>query len=250
MCSRLPGGGRLRWLLEDAKAWAADDDQLPLFEPLMIEDRLAPSYDADGHGVVRSVVIWGKLACDGGVSLTVEFSWHVKMLYALKKKLSNLYEGRRALGADTDAVATHDGALDHAALDRATKGIVTRLRCAEMPEAMSGDVKDALCALLHSESCRLTELDLTGSAGAPPTLVSLTGAGEKLQCVRLRSLKLAKLKLAGEIPPAISRCRWLTTLELQDNQCATRRGGCFRTCDALPRPDRSLAVRLALLRTG
>ena len=31
-------------------------------------------------------------------------------------------------------------------------------------------------------------------------------------------LKLARLKLAGEIPTALSKCRWLHTLELQDNR--------------------------------
>ena len=34
---------------------------------------------------------------------------------------------------------------------------------------------------------------------------------------RLRTLKLAKLKLGGEIPKAIGRCMWLAVLELQDN---------------------------------
>ena len=46
----------------------------------------------------------------------------------------------------------------------------------------------------------------------------LLGGGQgNLMCHRLRVLKLARLKLVGEIPKMLSRCIWLTSLELQDN---------------------------------
>ena len=46
---------------------------------------------------------------------------------------------------------------------------------------------------------------------------SAAAASSALNCLRLRHIRLARLKLAGEIPKALSRCVWLCTLELQDN---------------------------------
>lgn len=155
----------LRWLLEDAKKWSVDDSDLPAFEPIMIDDRLSPGYDAEGHDVIRCVIVTGRMMCDGGVQLTVEMHWHVKILYALRKKLQMLYEGRSSLQASEDHIALHEGTLDKGAIDRAAKGLVTRIRCPDQAEAISSGTRDALVALVQSDKCTLTELSLSNSTG-------------------------------------------------------------------------------------
>ena len=52
----------------------------------------------------RYVLLVGRMSCGGGAVINVEIQLHVKRLFELKKRLSTLYEGRAALGAETDEV--------------------------------------------------------------------------------------------------------------------------------------------------
>ena len=61
----------LRWIVEDAQVWARDDAQLPSFELLTAKDRLSPSFDAEGLGMYRYVLLVGRLDL-GGEFLNVE----------------------------------------------------------------------------------------------------------------------------------------------------------------------------------
>ena len=55
-----------RWLVEDAAKAAMTEEELPYWKPLLLKDRLSPSYDAEGNGMYRSVVLVGCVTCDGG----------------------------------------------------------------------------------------------------------------------------------------------------------------------------------------
>lgn len=58
----------LRWLIDSAKDGGADEGAeglpLPEFEPLMIKDRLSPSFDAEGTSSYRYLLIVGRLMVD------------------------------------------------------------------------------------------------------------------------------------------------------------------------------------------
>ena len=51
------------------------------FTPLLIKNRLSPSFDAEGAGMYRYVLIVGKLRCDDGKFINVEVQLHAKRLY-------------------------------------------------------------------------------------------------------------------------------------------------------------------------
>ena len=211
----------LRWLIEDAQEWAKDDEDLPSFEPLMIKDRLSPSFDAEGNGMYRYVLIVGRMACDGATNINIEIQLHTKRLFEAKKKLHMLYDGRKSVGAFDEAICKHEGELTKAAIDRASKGIITKIACPEGAEAISAGTREGLATLLQSNPCALTELNLAGSKGLDGVELGdgllLPPGGGALTCVRLRSIRLSKCKLGGEIPKALHLCAWLQTLELQDN---------------------------------
>lgn len=213
----------LRWLVKEAHAWAKDDIELPSFEPLMAKDRLSPSFDAEGTGMYRYVLLVGRMKCDGiNAYLNVEVQFHVKRLFELKKKLGMLYEGRTLLGADEDEVQLHEGALTEVALERVSKGMVRRVICPNGREPIDVATRGALVAVLQATPCMLLQLDLSGTTGFEGFNLGEGGlllppGGDSLSCFRLRTLKLARMSLAGEIPKELSRCTWLQTLELQDN---------------------------------
>jgi hypothetical protein len=80
--------------------------------------------------------------------------------------------------------------------------------------------REALCGLLQSAPCMVTELNLSGCGGMAGIEIGsglLVAPGAALACVRLRVLNLARLKLSGPIPPELGSCVWLRVLELQDN---------------------------------
>ena len=212
----------LRWLLEDAPVWALDDPALPKFETLLIKDRLSPNFDADGLGMYRYVLIVGRLTTDGGALLNVEIQLHVKRLFEARKRLSILYDGRKSLGAFDDSITRHEGELTKDAIGRAAKGVLTRLECPDMNEPVSIGTREALQGLLQTAPCFLAELNLSGSDGLHGIELGdgllLPPGGAPLQCTGLRVIKLARLKLSGELPKALFlRCVWLRVLELQDN---------------------------------
>ena len=127
------------------------------------------------------------------------------------------------IGATDDAVAVHEGELSKEAVERASKGVVRRLVCPNNGGAgkVAPAAREALGAMLKAAPCTLLELNLTAAPGLDGVelgdgLLLPTGGGQ-LACYRLRTLKLARTKLGGEIPKALQRCVWLQTLELQDN---------------------------------
>jgi hypothetical protein len=173
------------------QVWAQSDDGLPKFELLTAKDRLSPNFDAEGGEMYRYVLLVGQMTGDGGGALmNVEIQLHVKRLTEMRKTLHILYDGRRALRANEDEVATHEGELTKAALERASKGIVTRLRCEDSQEKVPKGTVEALAAVLQASPCMLTELSLTSTQGFEGVELGnqllLPADSGQMNCFRLR----------------------------------------------------------------
>lgn len=98
----------LAWLTKPAMRSGED---LPTFQPLLIKDRLSPSFDAEEVSMYRYLLLVGKLQCDGNSFINVEIQLHCKRLYELKRRLHELHEWRKSLGADDEVPQQSEGEL-------------------------------------------------------------------------------------------------------------------------------------------
>jgi len=213
------------------------------------KDRISATYDAEASGGNRDVLlnVWIRV---GDRDMVGEVQFHLKPLFSLKHDLHLLYTGARVLGVTDDSIAVHEGDLTDRAVERATRGIIRRLRCDY------SDVVDAeiVATLLRLES--LLEFHLAGTT-ADPSALSAGGAFMKrgltlryllvpndsaqsaatgqllssrrflggvpprvsssLLCTRLRVLNLSRRGLQGDIPRELGDCRFLITLKLNNN---------------------------------
>jgi len=216
--------------LERILSWLLSGERAPRFEACRTKDRLSRSWDAELSGGNRDVMVNGWLSMGGHRKMIVEVQLHVRALFELKGDLHVLYAGARVLGAMEDLMVGFDGKLSSEVLERVRNGVLRKLgvACSPMDAAQIATLKE----ILHHEPCALLQLDLsncttmTDQRGAKPCFQGLTlrqlllPPTEKLACWRLRSLKLARVGLVGELSTTVDvllDCHMLQELCLGEN---------------------------------
>ena len=223
--------------LERILSWLLNGERAPRFEACRTKDRLSRSWDAELSGGNRDVMVNGWLSMGGHRKMIVEVQLHVRALFELKGDLHVLYAGARVLGAMEDLMVGFDGKLSSEVLERVRHGVLRKLgvACSPMDAAHLATLKE----ILHHEPCALLQLDLSNCTTMPdddggggrgrrvkPCFQGLTlrqlllPPTEKLACWRLRSLKLAKVGLVGELSTTVDvllDCHMLQELSLCQN---------------------------------